>query len=173
MQGENGILGIGGLALPGKEDANLIDPAKNTIKAVKGASYFNSAESFAMIRGRHIGATFLGTMEVSQYGDIANFMIPGKLVKGMGGAMDLVGSAANVIVLTLHENKFGICKIMKECDLPLTGKGKVKKIITELGVWQISNEGLTLTDIAEEIDLEELRRRTPVDFKVSENLQRF
>ena len=113
---------MGGLAFPGEEDPDLIDPAKNTIRFHKGASTFDSETSFGMIRGGHLEATFLGCMEVSCKGDLANWIIPGKLLKGMGGAMDLVGSRSNVIVLTLHENKFGECKIRTECDLPLTGK---------------------------------------------------
>lgn len=161
------------MALPGQEDANLIDPAKNCVVYKKGASTFSSSESFGMIRGKHIGSTFLGTMEVSENGDIANFMIPGKLVRGMGGAMDLVGSKANVCVLTLHNDKYGKSKIKKRCTLPLTGTQCVKKIITELGVFVIKDEKLILTDISEDITLEELRKRTEADFTVSDDLKTF
>ena len=161
------------MAKPGQEDADLIDPAKNSVIMKKGAATFNSSDSFAMIRGKHIGSTFLGTMQVSENGDIANFMIPGKLVRGMGGAMDLVGSKANVCVLTLHTDKNGNSKIKKSCTLPLTGKNCVKKIITELAVFEVHVDGLLLTEIAEGITLEELRSKTEADFKIADNLKTF
>lgn len=136
MQGENGMLGLGGYPEEGKEDPDLIDPAKQTVKEGLGASYFSSSESFAMIRGGHLDWTLLGAMEVSQRGDLANWIIPGKLVKGMGGAMDLVGSGSKVMILMEHGVK-GKSKILKECKLPLTGKEVVKKIITELAVFEV------------------------------------
>lgn len=173
LQGENGVLGINGYAFVGKEDPDLIDPAKNTIKVKKGASYFDSVESFGMIRGSHLSCTFLGTMEVSELGNISNWVIPGKKLKGMGGAMDLVGSRAKVIVLTLHENKKGECKLKKECSLPFTGKKVISKVITELGVFEVTERGFKLAEIAEGVTVEEVKRRTPLELLISKDLKTF
>ncbi len=173
MQSENGLLGLGGYPEPGKEDPDLVDPAKQTVIMANGASLFSSSESFAMIRGGHLDWTLLGAMEVSQNGDIANWIIPGKMVKGMGGAMDLVGSNSKVMVLTEHTSKNGKSKILKECKLPLTGKKCVSKIITELAVFEVTDNGLVLTDIAEETTLDTVKNSTEADFTVSPDLKKF
>ena len=174
MQSENGLLGLDGYPLPGEEDPDLVDPAKQTVVISKDASFFSSSESFSMIRGGHLNWTLLGTMEVSQNGDLANWIIPNKLVKGMGGAMDLAASDSKVMVLTEHCSKGNKPKILKECKLPLTGKNCVAKIITELAVFDVKPEGgLILTDLAEETDLETVRKLTEADFDVVENIRRF
>lgn len=166
-------MGLGGYPNPGEEDGDLVDPAKQTVKEALGASYFSSSDSFAMIRGGHLDWTLLGAMEVSQQGDIANWIIPGKLVKGMGGAMDLVGSSTDVMVLTEHCSKNGKSKILKECRLPLTGKNCVKKIITEYAVFDIIDRKLILKEIAEETTLDHVRSITEAEFEVDENLKKF
>lgn len=163
FQSENGILGMGPFPIDGEEDADLINAGKQTITAMKGASYFDSATSFAMIRGQHVQLTVLGAMEVSQNGDIANWKIPGKMVKGMGGAMDLVASAENIIVAMMHANKAGISKLLKECSLPLTGVGCVKKVITNLAVIDIRDNKFHLVERAPGVTVEEIIAATEGD----------
>ena len=160
FQSENGILGMGPFPIKGEEDADLINAGKQTITALKGASYFDSATSFSMIRGQHVDLTILGAMEVSQNGDIANWKIPGKMVKGMGGAMDLVASAENIIVAMMHTNRAGHSKLLKRCSLPLTGVHCVKKIVTNLAVLEIANGKFKLLERAPGVSVSEIQEAT-------------
>ena len=160
FQSENGILGMGPFPYAGEEDPDLINAGKQTITALDGASYFDSAMSFSMIRGQHVDLTILGAMEVSENGDIANWKIPGRLVKGMGGAMDLVASAQNIIVAMMHTNKRGESKLLKRCSLPLTGVKCVKKIVTNLAVLEVVDQGFKLLERAPGISLEAIQKAT-------------
>ncbi len=160
LQSENGLLGMGPFPFEGEEDADLINAGKQTITMVKGSSIFDSATSFGMIRGGKVDLTVLGAMEVSDNGDIANWKIPGKMVKGMGGAMDLVASAKNIVVAMQHTNKAGESKLLPQCSLPLTGLGCVKKVVTELGVFEITERGFELKEIAEGVTFDEVKQKT-------------
>lgn len=166
FQSENGILGMGPFPFEGEEDADLINAGKQTITALAGAVFFDSATSFAMIRGQHVQLTVLGAMEVAQNGDIANWKIPGKMVKGMGGAMDLVASAENIIVAMMHANKKGESKILKQCSLPLTGVACVKKVITDLAVLEIKDNKFHLIERAPGVSVEEIISLTEGDLVV-------
>ncbi|MCF6280040.1 MAG: 3-oxoacid CoA-transferase subunit B [Flavobacteriaceae bacterium] len=160
FQSENGLLGMGPFPIEGTEDADLINAGKQTVTILQGGSLFDSAMSFAMIRGQHVQLTVLGAMEVAQNGDIANWKIPGKMVKGMGGAMDLVASADNIIVAMMHTNKRGASKLLKKCSLPLTGVGCVKKIVTNLAVLEIVEDGFKLLERALGVTVAEIQNAT-------------
>ncbi|MEI6311602.1 MAG: CoA transferase subunit B [Bacteroidota bacterium] len=170
LQSENGLLGMGPFPFEGEEDADYINAGKQTITTLPGSSIFDSATSFAMIRGRHVDLTVLGAMEVSENGDIANWKIPGKMVKGMGGAMDLVAGTDNIIVAMMHTNKEGESKLLPACSLPLTGKNCIKKVITDLGYFEIKEGAFHLLETAPGVSIDEVKSKTAGKLIVSDHV---
>jgi len=171
LQSENGLLGMGPFPTEDKVDADLINAGKQTVTMLPGSSLFSSAESFEMIRGRHVDLTVLGAMEVTDQGDIANWKIPGKMVKGMGGAMDLVAGTDNIIVAMMHTNRAGASKLLKKCSLPLTGKNCIKKVVTNLGFFTIENGAFVLRELAPNVSVEDVQNATDGNLIVAENLK--
>lgn len=167
LQSENGMLGMGPFPFPGEEDPDLINAGKQTITELPQSSYFDSAYSFAMIRGGHVDLTILGALQVSQKGDLANWTVPGKIIKGMGGAMDLVANVKRVVVLMEHVAKDGTPKLLKQCSFPLTGIACVDRVITDLGIMDIDKDGMRLIKIADGVTLDEIKAKTEAEFSVN------
>jgi 3-oxoacid CoA-transferase subunit B len=171
LQSENGLLGMGPFPEEGKEDADLINAGKQTITTLPGSAFFDSAMSFGMIRAGKVDLTVLGAMEVSENGDIANWKVPGKMVKGMGGAMDLVASAKNIIVAMQHTDKAGNSKLLSSCKLPITGLKCVKKIVTDLGVFEVTSDGFLCIEHAPDVSIEEIQQKTAGNLTISSNIK--
>lgn len=171
MQSENGLLGMGAFPTEAELDADMINAGKQTVTARKGAAIFDSAQSFAMIRGGHVDLTVLGALEVDTYGNIASWMIPGKMVKGMGGAMDLVAGAENIIVMMTHASKHGESKLLPKCTLPLTGVGCIRKVITELAWLEIEDDAFVLREYAPDVSIDEIRAKTAGQLRIADDVR--